>query len=104
MKVNGVEYGGGGGGISFVEVEIINTTEDEQELGIVNLINDTPIGSMFIGSAIIPANDSLQINTIPSEYNKVMALGNTFEVTGELSYNSAEHFIAINGSGTITIS
>ena len=109
VKVNGVEYGGGGGGdFSTVQVTFSNTTEDIITVGGPIPVIDTEYDELYllemidIGTVTLPVvlykggTSSLSFTTLA-----------TVAVTGSIQLQSIglqQKEITITGDGTITIS
>ena len=100
VKVNGVEYGGGG--CDTVQVTIINNTGDEVELsGLVSLTSD-PSGYYYTGPTYVPSGT--ETYTVPTyEGNTHMpSFGlNVTSVSGSATISGMA--IMITGDCTITL-
>lgn len=104
VKVNGVEYGGGGGGVPTCTVEIINTTAEEVEVDIVYLeYGSLMLGDYFEKPYYAVPNSTVNVTSIASEYSKAIAPGHTLTVSGMITYDELKQVATINGDGSITI-
>lgn len=105
VKLNGEEYGGGGGSSDFstATVTVSNTTSDMLSVLAVS-IRDTP------SSAVVPFGtimaDSDRTHTVPLYKGvcswKMTSADVVVAVSGDISYDNGNIFIT--GDGTITIS
>ena len=101
VKVNGVEYGGGGGDLTVADVTIINNTADEVEINLA-AITSSMVGYQITGPLYSPATstDTWQIPLYQGS-NCTLFMG-TVSTTGSITYDQG--IITITGDGTITIS
>ncbi len=109
VKVNGVEYGGGGGGdFSTAEVTFSNSTEDNISVGggapVIDTVNEEMyiLGLIDIGTTTLPV---VLYKGGPTYLS--FATSATVTVTGSLhlaSIGLMQKEITITGPGTITIS
>lgn len=101
VKVNGEDYGGGGGGETIAQVTIINNTGDELELPLVSLTSD-PLGSTYTGPTYAPSGT--ETYTVPLYEGSTHMLGaglNITSVTGDASISGNN--VVITGDCSITI-
>ena len=103
VKVNGVEYGGGGSSdFSAANVIFINNTGDEAEIYIA-YVNQNPAGYYIDNPyyASTGTNDAI-ITPLYMGENNVMLIGYSIEVSGAAIVSGNN--ITITGDCTITIS
>ena len=105
VKVNGEEYGGGGGSSDFSTAEVtVNNTTGNNIQGIKVQVYDTPT------SGVVPSN-TYQVGS--RSYIVPLYKGACFwyftesanvSVSGDIEWDSEEQEVRISGNGTITIS